>query len=544
MPAAQKISEITASTASTLAISSSAAIPLTDAGDTRTATPALILDAAPRFRKMIPRIVGSRPATWGVNENYATVTCATSRTRHSAKRYCTNLRFVFSGYKHLGAFATPTEVGMGNAWEIKAAIHLISSGTTEEAVIPIRFRGRRLALVPNGGILISDPVSVDMPAGKEFFVYTFANRLVSTAYTDAGSGETGLLAATVPYWPRESVTRNYDTSWDAGTGTQFSTSTGIDPFTLDKVDGAYAGLTIQNQLTCGPIAILGDELSQTGQPSVALIGDSILAGAGDRPRTDFAWGGRGYFDQFLAGQCPVFNASIGGDGATYKVGAYAYNFAMRIGLCEACDIAYLAMGTNDLVAGISLANTQAALVTLATQLKARGMRKVILATLLPRTTSTDGWVTLANQTVVATNDFTNQRALFNAWALTVPSPFDAVVDLRSGVEDLATGKWKEPAVGTDLTTTTGSTTTTINLNSTVVANAYLGKMLIIGSEARQITGNTTTAITVISAFGGAPGNGVALKVLDTYTVDGIHPSAWGHKELGAVITANASKFTV
>lgn len=540
MAASQKISQVTAATS----IASTDKIPVVSDGDTKSATPPLILDAAPRWRRSVPRIVGTRPTPWGSQEAYGTITCATSRTRHRVTRNCTNIRLVYSGLKSLSTFAVPSELGIGNAWECKASIHLISSGTTEEAKIPVTFNGRRLALVPNGGLLISDPISVDLPADKEFFVYTFANRLDSDSYSEAG-GEVGLLPATVSYWPRESTTRNYDSSYDAGVGSQLSTSTGIDPFTLDKTDGAYADLTVGNQATCGPIAIIGDELSQTGQPAVALIGDSILAGAGDRPRTDFTWAGRGYFDQFLSGQCPAFQASLGGDGAAYKIGVYSYNFHNRFRFVEMCDIAYVALGTNDLVAGTALATIQSALTTLATQLKARGVRKVILATALPRTTSTDGWQTLANQTVVATNDFTNQRALFNAWVLTVPSPFDAVIDIRSGAEDLATGKWKEPPTGLDATTTTGSSTTVIQIGSpTLVANAHIGKQLIVAGEARQIIANTTSAITVLSAYSGAPSTGVAVKILDTFTFDGVHPSAWGHKWLGAILTANASVFTV
>lgn len=512
-------------------------------GSTKRMTPPQVVDAAPQFRKSIPRIVGSRPGAWGVSENYGTIKVATSRTRHKASRYCTNIRLVYSGLKSLAAFAAPTELGIGNPWEVKAAIHLISSGTTEEAVIPVRFTGRRLALVPSGGILISDPISVDLPAGKEFFVYTYANVLDSNGHSEAG-GEVGLLSADQSYWPREPFTRNDNVTYDTGTGSQISTSTGIDPFTFDKTDGAYAGLTINNQATCGPIAIIGDELSQTGQAAIALVGDSILSGAGDRPRSDFPWGGRGYFDQFLTGQCPCFQASLGGDGVAYKVGAFAYNFANRWRFVEMCDIMFVALGTNDLAGGTALATIQANLITLATQAKARGVRKVILATILPRTTTTDGWATLANQTVVSISDFTNQRALFNTWALTVPAPFDAVIDLRPGVEDVATGKWKEPPVGSDLTTTTGSTSTVIQLNSSVSANAFVGMQLIIGAEARQVISNTTTAITVVAAFGSTPGSGVAVKVRDTFTADGVHPSAWGHKALGAILTANASILTI
>lgn len=482
------------------------------------------------------------PTRWALQENYATVTVATSRTRHIVTDRCANIRLVYSGFKSMTVFAVPSELGMGNAWECRASIHIISSGVTEAGVIPVRFRGRRLALVPNGGFLVSDPVSIELAAGTEFFVYTFANRLISTAYTDA-NGETGLMVATGAYWPRDSATRA-DTSvaLASGVGSQFSTSTGIDPFTFDKTDGAYSGLTIGNPLTCGPVAILGDRMEFTGQPPVAFVGDSILAGAGDRSRADIPISGRGYSDGLLASQCPSFNASLGGDGIQYKVGVYAYNFASRWEYVEACEVLYLALGTNDLVAGASLASTKANLQQFASQAKARGMRKVIVGTVLPRTTSTDGWVTLAGQTAVTTQDFTAQRALLNEWLLTVPSPFDAVVDLRPAVEDVATGKWKEPTGGTDLTTTTGSTTTVINLNSTVVASAFTGMQLIIGSETRQIASNTTNSITVVSAFTGAPGNGVAIKVRDTYTVDGVHPSAWGHKALGDLLNANATLF--
>lgn len=507
--------------------------------------PQQILDASSIWRSKQSVVVGTRSARWAVRENYTSVTCGTSRTRHRVKDDVKNIRVMYSGMKSLGSFATPSEVGLGNRIEVMAALHIISSGTTVIAKLPFKFCGGYSGVIPNGGYLVSDPISVKLPAGTEFFIHSFGNRLTSAAYTNQW-GEPGRLAATGANWPREDNTRTENTAgaWEAGVGTEFSASTGIDPFTLDKTMADYSGLTVANVLTFAPSAIFGDRLTTNGQPSVAWVGDSILAGTGDLARADVSFSGRGYSDQFLSGQCPGFNASLGGDGAAYKVGQYLFNFANRWAGVELCEVAYVALGTNDLIAGTALATIQANLVDFANQLKARGVRKVILATVLPRTTSTDGWQTLGNQTVVATSDFTNQRALFNAWALTVPAPFDAVLDIRSGVEDIATGKWKEPPVGADLTTTTGSTSTVIQLNSSVTAGQHIGKQLVMGGEVRQVISNTTTAITVVSAFGSTPGSGVALKVVDTYTADGTHPSAWGHKGLGSVLNANASVFAI
>lgn len=513
-------------------------------GITKRVSPKLIVEAVARLRQGLPSIVGTRPSRYGPRGDTTWAKSGTSRTRHKVLDHVTNLRLVYSGYKSIPVASPPSEVGIGNAYEIKVAIHLISSGVTEKGVIPVLFSGRRLALVPNAGWLVSDPVSVDLPAGAEFFIYTYANVNQSTGYSESG-GEVGLMPSNKTIFPREYANRTeaIASTWESGVGMQYTNSTGIDPFGYDKTDGTYAGLTPSTEITVGPAAILGDRLTTTGRPAVAWIGDSILNGTGDWYRADIPFSGRGYADQSTPGQVPGFSTCRDGDLVAWRLGDYAYNFAARWRWVEACRLAYVALGHNDIAGGDTVATIKANLLAFAQQLKDRGLEKIIIATILPKTTTTDGWLTLAGQTPSATLDFSNKRTELNDWIMTVPSPFDDVIDLRTGVEDIATGKWKEPTTSAiNLTTTTGSSTTVVQLNSTVVAGAYVGQQLIIGAESRLITGNTATAITVSSGFSGAPGSGVSIVVRDTLTVDGVHPTAWGHKLLAAVLTANESKF--
>jgi len=60
------------------------------------------------------------------------------------------------------------------------------------------------------------------------------------------------------------------------------------------------------------------------------------------------------------------------------------------------------IGNNDLAAGYTSTDIQGRLVTRAAEIRAAGIERIGRLTLSPRTTSTDSWATLANQTI-ATN---------------------------------------------------------------------------------------------------------------------------------------------
>jgi lysophospholipase L1-like esterase len=102
-----------------------------------------------------------------------------------------------------------------------------------------------------------------------------------------------------------------------------------------------------------------------------------------------------------------------------------------------CTSAIIAIGINDITGGRTAAQMQAAYLQLAAQLKGAGFAGAYLTTMMPAATSTDGFATLAGQT--PTGDAVRQAV--NAWARTVPAPFDGCIDVAAAMESGTSGKW-------------------------------------------------------------------------------------------------------
>lgn len=489
------------------------------------------------------RIVGTRPCAWASTDSYATLTVATSRTRHKVLTRTRSLSLVFSGFKSMSVFAVPTELGMGSNYELKVAIAPISSGTTEEARIPLWFNNgaHRRVVVRSGSWVVTDPIEYDFEPGKEFYVYTWTNRLASSGYSD--SFGVGLLASNEAYFPRAVGSRVFGSGWGTDEGCQFSNSTGIDPFTFDKVDSGTLSLNHYN-IVSGPCAILGIPNVGADYRSIALIGDSILAGAGDLSSSRFPWSGSGYGATALAG-VPTWQQSIGGNGVQYLVDGYAYNWVNRRRWANHCNTAFVALGTNDLASGRSVAEVKADLLKLYRVLRDGGMSRIYVGTLLPRAASTDAWITTANQSEIVAG-FGAKAAELNRWLRNrADGVVDGIVELADAVESgRDSGLWKPSVVDVDTTSTAGSTTTTINVGTTLVSSAHIGKLLLIGTAARQINANTTTSVTVSTAFSGAPTDGTQVRIVDAYTLDGVHPAGLGHAALAEVVTLSPMVYGV
>jgi lysophospholipase L1-like esterase len=169
-------------------------------------------------------------------------------------------------------------------------------------------------------------------------------------------------------------------------------------------------------------AVLGADYSPA-TASVFLYGDSITAGQGDA-NTDHdqqGWALRG-----LAGLVPYVMGAIPGD-SVYAFTAppsgapnAVNDRRQRMQLTEGCTHALGMYGTNDLTTtGVTAVSIKRSLLRLWRALDMRGMF-VIAATITPRTSSTDNWTTLVNQTVganesvrVAINDWIRDGAPFS-----------------------------------------------------------------------------------------------------------------------------------
>jgi hypothetical protein len=155
-----------------------------------------------------------------------------------------------------------------------------------------------------------------------------------------------------------------------------------------------------------PFALLGTT-SDGALPCVALIGDSILNGYSDMD--DYGFGRR------AAAGIPHINLAHPGElarqfavnGTSFTLVEQRYQM-LRFGTDAICNY-----GTNDINAGRNVAALQGDLVTIWNMLKGFGLR-TRQTTIVPKTTSTDGWTTTTNQTKV-NSTYDGYRVTVNQW---------------------------------------------------------------------------------------------------------------------------------
>jgi hypothetical protein len=139
---------------------------------------------------------------------------------------------------------------------------------------------------------------------------------------------------------------------------------------------------------------------------LGILGTSHDLGAGDPG--DVNGGGANAFTRALRGSPAVTVCRTGVTLANYATRPDGANMIFR----DSVTHLIFDMGTNDIFAGTSAAATQALWTAAIAPYLSRGV-KCYGTTISPRTTSTDNWLTVANQTVVSA-PMEAQRLLFNA----------------------------------------------------------------------------------------------------------------------------------
>lgn len=192
-----------------------------------------------------------------------------------------------------------------------------------------------------------------------------------------------------------------------------------------------------------PLAILG--VPDRRHVAALLWGDSIMNGADDVSDAFgyIGWAERGMIGAGAVGiDMPFVNVSRGSSTtASYTNQSLA---GTRWNLAQYCTHVVFGMSVNDVAGGVSLATMQANC-QYAWATARRGGCKAWHTTMTPRTTSTDSWATLANQTVVANYTQAGIRGQFNAWLLAqvAAGNLDGVIDVAAAVQDATEPeKWK------------------------------------------------------------------------------------------------------
>lgn len=171
--------------------------------------------------------------------------------------------------------------------------------------------------------------------------------------------------------------------------------------------------------------------------AIAGWGDSLMAGVGDV--TNNANGAMGWFEHAChavdgaSRNIPFTNLSKSGDmTSTYSVDEAQARFACL----EYATHVIFGMGNNDIMSGRTLAQMQESHLEAWAHAKLFGC-KVGAVTLTPRTTSTDSWATVANQTPVSGYTTAGIRGQFNAWLVQQKAlgNLDFIVDVNSVATD-------------------------------------------------------------------------------------------------------------
>lgn len=192
-----------------------------------------------------------------------------------------------------------------------------------------------------------------------------------------------------------------------------------------------------------PLAILG--IPDRRHVALLIWGDSIPNGAGDTSDANgyIGWAERGMIGAGAGGvDMPFVNVSRGSSTtASYTNQSLA---GTRWNLVQYATHVLFTNSVNDVFGGVTLATMQAnCQYAWATARRARC--RVFHTTMTPRTTSSDNWATLANQTVVANYTQAGIRGQFNAWLLTqvAAGNLDGVIDVAAAVQDsVEPEKWK------------------------------------------------------------------------------------------------------
>ena len=310
-----------------------------------------------------------------------------------------------------------------------------------------------------------------------------------------------------------------------------------------------------------PDCVIGDDSQTT---SIVLLGDSIGAGSTGiiAPAALNNW----FNKSMTPGITNSLNCSIGGERikafASYISGHPVKN---RMALISPPDVGsnnyfVIQLGRNDLFTDSrTWQQVGGDVLTVAQQLSYKGNRPIVL-TLLPGSNSTDGWITVGNQSASSATPHAN----YNQWvrggcpvlpgALTtpvavgttnaIPCPYIyQTIDLCSALETSQDSDiWKVPVAAslTSQTATGSPTTTTVTISGAAyTASQYINYMLRCDSgtannvgKARLISANTATAFTV-AAFPSSMASGDTFSVWPVYTVDGTHPSDTGDAYIAA-----------
>lgn len=359
------------------------------------------------------------------------------------------------------------------------------------------------------------PLSTPIPADAKFGVHTFISVASGKRYPTCGIGSNG------------------------GLGERKETGTGL----TDKTQS----LGVPNALSGNvyrPAAILarGTDLRN----SAVGLGDSIMAGATDGLLG--ARGGTGMFGRAAEGVIPFMHIAVTGTTAENQI--TEGKLSRRAALVAACGITHVVTEWcfNDNASARTDTQIMGYLASVWAAFNIPNVNgetmKVVQTTMTNKSSSTDGWRTLASQTGAA--GYTgagSKRALINAAITAKPAPLFDVIPVGTSMEPtpydgrFAVGSafsihLKDPSNGT---VSSGATTTVIPTSLTGTSNAWQFGFIkwtsgALSGTTSSVTSSTNGTLNLTTAVASAPAAGDTFTIYpngSAQTTDGTHPSNTG-----------------
>lgn len=303
------------------------------------------------------------------------------------------------------------EVNGANAITVKASIEI--AGVT----YPLSFSGSRSITIASGDTVYSDDTSIYVPVGTVYYIRTYVS-----------------VATLGMTWPIGRACSNAN-----GEGSNYNASVGAGTDVVDTA-GALAG-TGTSGYVYSASGVFGYADDRT-IPVVSFFGDSIVAGAGEIGAGVFgdANGYTGFIERALGHSVHWISCTRSSD-TTVNFNASTKRLPI---LQDRVTHSISEYGSNDIYGGgLPLAAVQANAITAWGRMPGKRWQ----TTITPRTTSTDGFTTPDNQTIVGAGTNNSVRTNFNDW-LRDGAPMSAGVAVAIGtVGALRAGEAGHPLTG-------------------------------------------------------------------------------------------------
>lgn len=351
------------------------------------------------------------------------------------------------------------------SYTVKASVEYPLASTPQQ----VFFSGATsVTVAPGRRVERSDPLPIHIPAGAQFAV---------KCYVTWSVGHFWLTTWTASRMVGEWTTRGTGVSDNTLNTTTLSTTSGLAGF--------------------GPIVYAA---VRTPTPIVAIIGDSIGTATGDYVDTVVGHNGWG---RAMRNEIPFINLCRSGD--SYLAGYVLRPEGRNLILRDAFTHLIWEIGANDLYGGASAATLEANLQAGINPFLSRGIQ-CYAVTLTPRTTSTDNWITTANQTVTSA-PVEAVRQTYNTWLRTnyASIGLSGYFDLAHAVDPSDTGKWGCDAGYTCLSAASGAATLSGGAITSVGFFTYNGN-----SSVGSFTAGGAAQPCVVYPFPGLPGSGATI----------------------------------